>query len=123
MRINNVDFTRLKDIDIVNILNNSSTSQDQRIILKRITLLFENNDEFINFFIVNSHLINWSILSRSKSSKIIRQVHNIINLSIPPIISRIVCIASFILNASCIGPPLRKICPLCTTSKMNTLNP
>ena len=57
MRINNVDFTRLKDIDIVNILNNSSTSQDQRIILKRITLLFENNDEFINFFIVNSHLI------------------------------------------------------------------
>lgn len=114
MNIKSLDFNYLRDKDIVNILNNSNTNHTQRLVLKRISSLFTSNDQFINFFVVNAHIIDWSIISRSKSSKIIKQVHNIINSCIPNKISKIVCIASIILNMKCRETHLRQVCYMCT---------
>lgn len=113
MNIKNLDFNSLRNMDIVNILNYSNTSNEQRIVLKKISTMFSNNDEFLSFYIVNAHVIDWSRISRSHTNKIIRQVHNMINFTIPFPISRVVCIASFILNMKCTKTRLRKICPLC----------
>lgn len=114
MNIKSLDFNYLRDKDIVNILNKSNTTHTQRLVLKRISSLFTSNEQFINFFVVNAHIIDWSIISRSKSSKIIKQVHNIINSCIPDKISKIVCIASLILNMKCREAHLRQVCYMCT---------
>jgi|SRR5690606_4260566 len=112
MNIKNLDFKSLRNDDIVNILNYSSTSNEQRIVLKKISSMFTDSDKFLSFYVVNSHIIDWSRMSRSQTSKIIRQVHDIINSIIPFPLCRIVCIASFILNMKC-TKTLKKICPLC----------
>lgn len=113
MNIKNLDFNSLKHNDIVNILNYSITPYEQRIVLKKISSMFTSDDEFLSFYVINAHTINWSHISRSQTSKIMRNVHNEINSAIPFRLSSVVCIASFVLNMKCPRSRSRKLCPLC----------